>query len=109
MNFDAANEFPFYVGNLPWLNDICSLHAYIDELSIFSRETKSYEIQAEVSSNFLGGIEPNYIHLGCVGCTLQEAKSSCIEDYHLCTILEMSAGVYSAAKAMGWVTDQALS
>ncbi|KAL4466845.1 hypothetical protein ABPG74_010442 [Tetrahymena malaccensis] len=101
MNFDIENDSSFYLGNTPWLSDECSLNAYIDELKILDVETKSYQVQAEASS-FLAGIEPNFLHLGCINCPIETAKSACITGYHLCTNLELYSGAYTIARFMGW-------
>ena len=36
---------------------------------MYNRELKSYEIQAEAEPA-LGGIEPNFLHLGCINCDI---------------------------------------
>ncbi|EGR32484.1 NLI interacting factor-like phosphatase family protein, putative [Ichthyophthirius multifiliis] len=101
-SFDVENDSPFYIGNTPWFSDDCILNAFVDELKIYNYEIKSYQVQAEASM-FLGGIEPSFLHLGCINCELETAKQSCIQGYHLCTSLEIYSGAYNVARIMGWI------
>ena len=57
-------------------------------------------IQAEASS-ILGLIQPNFLRIGCLDCTLNEAKNSCEENYRLCTSLELHSAGFQIARNLG--------
>jgi hypothetical protein len=100
--WSAPNDMPLFVGNTPWHKDDCNVPSYIDELRYYKRELRDHEIEAEASPA-LGGIEPNFIQLGCINCPIEQAAKSCIEGYHICTSIELHTGGYQVARAMGWV------
>jgi hypothetical protein len=75
-------------------------------LEIELRYYNSYEdesfIMAEAAPA-LGGIEPNFINLGCVDCSLQTASKSCKDGYRLCSPIELHTGAYQVARNLGWL------
>jgi hypothetical protein len=96
------NEDSLYVGNVPWLKDQCDFPYLIDELRYYNTALNEDFIQAEASPS-LGGVEPNFIQMGCNDCTLDLAAKSCVDGYHLCTSIELHTGGYQVARAMGWL------
>ena len=72
------NTDNFYIGNVPWLSKICNFPFLIDELRYYNAAIDEDFIQAEASP-VLGGIEPNFLQLGCLNCSLNEASKSCKE------------------------------
>jgi len=65
----------------------------LDEVRFYNRPLLEFEIQAESYSS-LGDIEPEYIKLGCIDCTLEKSEKSCLDTYHLCTAIELHNGGY---------------
>lgn len=98
------NNDPFYIGNTPDHVQDCHMKYFIDELRFYNKTLDLDYIQAEASI-ILGGIEPNYFRIGCLGCTLEEAEKSCIEGYKLCTSVEMYTGGYQLARVLGLLND----
>jgi len=96
------NESPLYIGNVPWLKDQCDFPFLIDELRYYNIAISEDHLQAEASPA-LGGIEPNFIQLGCMDCSLKDASKACVEGYHLCTSIELHTGGYQVARSMGWL------
>jgi len=96
------NEGPFYIGNVPWLKEQCDFPFLIDELRYYNIAIDEDRLQAEASPA-LGGIEPNFIQLGCMDCSLKDAAKACIDSYHLCTSIELHTGGYQVARSMGWL------
>eukprot|EP00164_Ancoracysta_twista_P003493 GFYU01004661.1.p1 GENE.GFYU01004661.1~~GFYU01004661.1.p1 ORF type:complete len:463 (-),score=137.96 GFYU01004661.1:367-1755(-) len=94
-----SNTGPVYVGGDPF-HKFGSV-AFIDEVRYFARALSIDEIQAE-SGFALGGIDPNFIHLACAACSLDEAATKCRKTYHLCTHGELYSGGYQVARIMGW-------
>lgn len=97
----TTNTGPLYVGGVPWLSDACHLSSYVDGLRFYSRDLSVDEIQAEAAPA-LGGIEPGFVRLGCLSCSLSEAGEKCPADYHLCTAMELHTGGYQVARVMGY-------
>jgi hypothetical protein len=97
-----ANSGDLYVGNVPWLKDQCDFPVLIDELRYYDIAIEEDKIQAEASP-VLGGIEPNFLRLGCIDCTLTQAAQVCKEGYRLCTSIELHTGGYQIARSMGWL------
>jgi hypothetical protein len=101
--YSKPNKENWFVGATPWYKEDCHVPLLIDELRIYNRELGEGEIEAE-AGNALGGLEPSFIQLGCINCLLEQASKSCMEGYHLCTSMELHAGGYQVARAMGWVS-----
>lgn len=91
-----------YIGGDPLTVKACDLPMYIDELKVYDRIAEVDEIQAEAAPA-LAGIEPAFVRLGCVGCSLDLATTSCPEEYHVCTSLELHMGGYQVARSLGWM------
>jgi RNA recognition motif-containing protein len=101
-NNNNNNKKTLFIGNIPWLKEQCNFPHLIDEVKIYSSALEKDFIQAE-SSNILGGIEPNYLQIGCIDCTIDDAEKSCNEGYKLCTSLELHAGGYQIARGLGLI------
>ena len=57
----------------------------------------------EAAASFaLGGVEASFLELGCMGCPLDSAKSTCRASYHLCNQRDMYSGGLMVARSMGW-------
>jgi hypothetical protein len=95
------NQGSLYVGNTPWQVDAGTFPMYVDELKLFGRAVSADEIEAEASPA-LGGVEPAFARLGCASCSYDDATTSCPEDYHLCSAMELHIGGYQIARTMGW-------
>jgi hypothetical protein len=56
---------------------------------------REYEIEAEAGAS-LGGIEPSFIVVGCMKCTISAAAAACNDkgEYHICTNNELHTGGY---------------
>jgi len=93
---------PLYIGNVPWLKDQCDFPFLVDEMRYYNIAVEEDRIQAEASP-ILGGIEPSFLQLGCMNCSLKEASQSCVEGYRLCTSIELHTGGYQIARSMGWL------
>lgn len=100
-NMDINNN-SLYIGNVPWLKDQCNFPFLIDELRYYNKSIEEDFIQAEASP-VLGGIEPSFLQLGCLECSLKEASQACVEGYRLCTSIELHTGGYQIARSMGWL------
>lgn len=81
----------------------CAFPMYVDELRTYDAVLEEDEIAAE-GGHALGGDGQGF-RIGCVSCTKTEAKESCEENWHICTKLELYAGGYRFAKAMGYVSE----
>lgn len=99
-----TNELPIYIGGAPYSENVCDTPMLLDELRLYSRAIGRDEIQAEASI-VLNGIEPSYIHLGCVSCNKEEAVTSCPDGYHLCDKLELYTGGYQVARKLSLGTS----
>ena len=77
----------------------------IDEIRLYKKSLSEDYIQAEASPS-LGGIEPNFLSIGCLNCSLEEANSKCNEGYKLCTSLELHTGGYHIAKSLGLINSE---
>lgn len=97
-DWTAINESPLLIGNT---RDNCEVTWLVDELRFYDYELPKKEIEA-LAMGTLGQIEPRFIKLGCVDCSLLDAADICEEGYHLCTALELHSGGYAVAKANGW-------
>jgi hypothetical protein len=90
----------FYIGGAPWLIDECEYPFLIDELRYYNTSMDEDRIQAEASP-VLGGIEPSFLQIGCLDCSLKEAGTVCPEDYRLCSSIELHTGAYQIARSLG--------
>lgn len=99
----VINKGPIYLGNDPW-RPSGGMSGYIDDFRYYSRSLTTDEIQGE-AGHAIGGVEPNFIELGCLGCSLDNAMATCRRGYHLCNTRDLYAGGYFAARAMGWATS----
>lgn len=99
----VQNEYPLYVGGDPFTLQQCSFTIYMDELRVYSHAVPPHQLQAEAAPA-LGGTDPGYVHLGCMGCSLADAAKSCPKDRHVCTSIELHTGGYQVARSLGWLT-----
>lgn len=97
----SLNTGPLFVGGVPWLKEKCHLSSYVDSLRVYSREVTAEEVQAEAAPA-LGGIEPSFVRLGCLSCSLTEAGQKCPAGYHLCSSMELHTGGYQVARIQGY-------
>ena len=97
------NTGPFFIGGDPW-RPAGGFDGFLDEFRFYSRALSTDEIQAQ-SSMALGGVEPSFVELGCMGCALESARSTCRLAYHLCNMRDLHSGGYMVARAMGWATS----
>jgi hypothetical protein len=96
------NNGSLFIGNTPAFKDKCKLNFLIDEMRFYNRAIEEDYVQAEASPA-LGGIEPNFVQLGCFDCGIKEAINSCKEGYKLCSSIEMHTAGYQISRAMGWI------
>jgi hypothetical protein len=96
-------DAPLYIGNVPWLKDQCDYPFLIDEFRYYNIAIEEDFIQGEASA-VLGGIEPSFLQLGCMNCSLKDASVSCVDGYRLCTSVELHTGGYQIARSMGWLS-----
>ena len=96
------NTGPFYLGGDPWRKG--GVDGFIDEFKLYNRALMTNEIQANAAFA-LGGVEPSFVELGCMGCDLDAASRSCHASYHLCNMRDLYSGGYMVARTMGWSTS----
>mmetsp|Transcript_59374 Transcript_59374/g.141550 ORF Transcript_59374/g.141550 Transcript_59374/m.141550 type:complete len:393 (+) Transcript_59374:135-1313(+) len=99
----VPNAEPLYVGGDPVVGFKCATPLYIDEVKRYSRPLSPDEIQAEAAPS-LSGIEPAYVRLACVDCTLETAMAKCPTSYHVCNDLELHVAGYQVARTLGLLT-----
>merc|ERR1719265_1734651 len=99
----VLNNFPLYLGGDPFAVDHCDVTLYADELRAYNRAVFPHELGAEAAPA-LGGVDPSYVHLGCTGCTLEQAAQSCPASRHVCTAVELHTGGYQVARSLGWLS-----
>jgi len=97
------NNGPFFIGGDPW-RAAGGVDAFVDEFKFYGRALTTDEIQA-AASHALGGVEPAFVELGCLGCSLEAAASTCAANYHLCNLMDLYSGGYMLARSMGWATS----
>ena len=97
------NTGPFFIGGDPW-RPSGGFDGFIDEFKFFSRALTTDEIQADASPG-LGGVEPSFVELGCMGCGVEAAHATCRSTYHLCNRRDLYSGGYMVARSMGWATS----
>lgn len=100
----VMNDYPLYIGGDPFTKEQCGFTVYMDELRVYSHAVPPHQLQAEAAPA-LGGTDPSYVRLGCIGCSLETAAKSCPHDRHVCTSLELHTGGYQVARSLGWLTS----
>jgi len=98
-----VNHGSMYVGNDPW-RPAGGIAGYIDELRYYSRVLSVDEIQAE-ASNGLGLVEPAFVELGCMGCSLDNCAKSCRQGFQMCNSRDLYSGGYFVARSMSWAAQ----
>lgn len=98
------NSGPVFVGNDPW-RPYGGVDANIDELRIYNRNLSPDEIQAQAATA-LGGIEPSFVELGCMGCSLDSCPKACRRGYRMCTARDLESGAYQVGRSMGWANSE---
>lgn len=97
------NSGPFFLGGDPW-RPAGGFDGFIDEFKFYGRALTTDEVQA-AAGFALGGVEPAFVELGCMGCALEAAAATCAASYHLCNMQDLYAGGYMVARSMGWATS----
>jgi len=100
-----TNTNPLFIGGHPNYSHACLLEYYFDNLKIYSKVLPAHAVQASAGFVF-GDISSNRMMIGCLNCKLEDAKHSCIENYHLCTNIEMITWGGHFVRIMGWVNQQ---
>ena len=98
----VMNTGDLFIGNVPWLKDQCNFPFLLDEVRYYNNQIDEDFIQAEASPT-LGGVEPSFLTLGCMNCSLKDASQACTEGYRLCSSIELHTGGYQIARSMGWL------
>lgn len=98
------NKGPIYLGNDPW-RPAGGMNGYLDEVRYYSRALTTDEIQGEASAA-LGLVEPSFVELGCLGCSLDNCAKACRKGYRMCTQRDLYAGGYYVARSMGWTAPE---
>lgn len=96
------NQGPIYVGNDPW-RPAGGIAGFVDELRYYARSLTVDEIQAEAQTA-LGIVEPSFVELGCMGCSLDNCPKTCRHGYQMCTTRDLYSGGYFVARSMGWAS-----
>jgi hypothetical protein len=97
------NNGPFFLGGDPW-RPAGGFDGFVDEFKFYGRALTTDEIQA-AAGFALGGVEPAFVELGCMGCELSAAAATCAASYHLCNAHDLYSGGYMVARSMGWATS----
>lgn len=101
------NEDTLYIGGTPFNeNSLREFSFLLDELKYYTLALSEDYVQAEASP-VLGGIEPSFIQVGCLKCSVHEAKDACDEEkgYRLCTSIELHVAGYQVARTLGLISD----
>jgi len=98
----VLNDYPLYIGGDPFTASQCEHMIFMDELRAYARAVSPHEIQAEAAPA-LGGLDPSFVHLGCLSCSLEEAIRSCPTGRAICSSLELHTGGYQVARSLGWL------
>jgi hypothetical protein len=99
---EQNNKDNLYIGGTPWLKDQCNFPYLMDEVRYYNKAITEDSIQSEASPA-LGGIETNFVNLGCLDCSLQEASSACKKGYKICSTIELHTAGYQIARSLGWI------
>ena len=97
------NNGPFFLGGDPW-RPAGGFDGFVDEFKFYGRALTTDEIQA-AAGFALGGVEPSFVELGCMGCGLEVATATCPASHHLCNAHDLYSGGYMVARSMGWATS----
>ena len=92
------NRGDIHVGKDPWHS---GFSGFIDDLRIYDLPLHDSELRALASI----GVPLNKVTgtmLGCQLCDYQTAVSSCLDDFHMCSLEELYAGPFEMAREMGW-------
>mmetsp|Transcript_26390 Transcript_26390/g.48231 ORF Transcript_26390/g.48231 Transcript_26390/m.48231 type:complete len:426 (-) Transcript_26390:36-1313(-) len=101
----VPNSEPLYMGGDPIVGSRCATPLYIDNVQRYNRPLTPDEIQAEAAPAF-AGIEPSYVRLACVECSLEHAMQKCPAGYHVCNNLELHIAGYQVARTLGLVSSK---
>lgn len=97
---DLAGDL--YLGRDPWR---AGTKAYMDDFRWYDRELAGGEVKA-LTYPSLTGMSSDFVRLGCASCNFVDAVKSCGSSGHLCSLQELLAGGFHAARAMGWLSKQ---
>mmetsp|Transcript_152266 Transcript_152266/g.283697 ORF Transcript_152266/g.283697 Transcript_152266/m.283697 type:complete len:384 (+) Transcript_152266:36-1187(+) len=98
--YTNPNAEPLYAGGDSAAR--CDVNMYMDELKVYNRPLTADEIQAEAAPA-LAGIEPSFVRLSCLSCSLEMAMNGCPSGYHICNERELHLGGYQVARTLGWL------
>lgn len=92
------NRGDIHLGHDQWHS---GFNGFIDDLRLYNYPLDSKDIVALASlaiplSVVSGGM------IGCQLCTYNTAVSSCLDNYHMCSLKELYAGKFELAREMGW-------
>eukprot|EP01006_Ploeotia_vitrea_P030372 TRINITY_DN62819_c0_g1_i1.p2 TRINITY_DN62819_c0_g1~~TRINITY_DN62819_c0_g1_i1.p2 ORF type:complete len:350 (+),score=180.98 TRINITY_DN62819_c0_g1_i1:26-1051(+) len=95
------NSQPLVVGNTATRD---GLVAYLDNLRLYSRALQADEIQGATASIY-PRTGQNFVRLACKGCKYADAVRKCtrLDGFHLCSADEVTSGVLTVARTMGWL------
>ena len=92
------NKGDFYIGKDPWHS---GLTGFIDDLRLYDIPLHEKDILAisgpAVPLSFVTGLQ-----LGCQLCNYDTAVSSCLDNFHMCSLEELYSGHFEMAREMGW-------
>ena len=71
----VQNTGPLFLGGDPW-RPAGGFDGFIDEFKFYGRALTTDEVQAAAGFS-LGGVEPNFVELGCMGCEMLSAAATC--------------------------------
>lgn len=103
---ESTPSNPLYIGRMPWQDFIgsgCTLDFFVDEFKLWNKRIDESWIEAESGIALGSGTDPHSIELGCLNCNFDAAYTSCTDEYHLCTTVEVYSFAFAAAKSMGWM------
>jgi len=100
----VLNKGPIFVGNDPWRPSGGTV-SHIDEFRFYNRMLQADEIQAQAATA-LGGVEPTFVELGCMACSLDNCPKSCRRGYRVCTQRDLASGGYQVARSQGWANSE---
>lgn len=102
LRISEQGNVKLFLGGDNHTDSSCDVEFAIADLAFFDRALQDYEIAASAGTPF--GIVPiGYFHLGCRGCSFDQAQRSCADGYELCGQFDIYGGVWQAAYIMGWV------
>lgn len=92
------NRGDIYIGKDPWHS---GLKGFVDDLRLYNIVLHESELVALASPSVPLSVVSG-VMLGCQLCNYDIALSSCLTNYHLCSLEELYAGRYETAREMGW-------